>query len=76
MRKLLITFAAPSAAALASPNAASAAPPEKFHIAESGTEILLHCDGFDGNLDTTGILTAPPSSTRAASQSNSSFAVA
>jgi hypothetical protein len=54
MRKLLITFAVCSVAALASANAASATPPEKFHFSESGTEVLLHCDGFDGILDTTG----------------------
>jgi hypothetical protein len=55
MRKLLITFAICSVAAAASANAASATPPERFHFSESGTEVLLHCDGFDVNLDTTGV---------------------
>jgi hypothetical protein len=55
MRKLLITFGVCSVAAMASAAAASAAPPERFHFTESGTEVLLHCDGFDGNLDTTGV---------------------
>src|SRR5512132_3197767 len=55
MCKLLITFGVCSVAAMASAAAASAAPPERFHFTESGTEVLLHCDGFDGNLDTTGV---------------------
>jgi hypothetical protein len=54
MRKLLITFGVCSVAAMASATAASARPPERFHFTESGTEVLLHCDGFDGILDTTG----------------------
>jgi hypothetical protein len=53
MRKLLIMFGVCSVAAVA-PATASATPPERFHFTESGTEVLLHCDGFDGNLDTTG----------------------
>ena len=54
MRKLLITFGACSVAALVLVPAASARPPDRFHFTESGTEALVHCDGFDGNLDTTG----------------------
>jgi hypothetical protein len=54
MRKLLITFGVCALAAMASAAAASATPPERFHFSESGTEVLLHCDGFDANLDTTG----------------------
>jgi hypothetical protein len=54
MRKLIITFGVFSVAAMASATAASAKPPERFNFTESGTEVLLHCDGFDGNLDTTG----------------------
>jgi hypothetical protein len=53
MRKLLITFSACSFAAMALATAASARPPEWFHFTESGTEVLVHCDGFDGILDTT-----------------------
>jgi hypothetical protein len=55
MRKLLVMFGMCSVAAMASATAASARPPERFHFTESGTEVLLHCDGFDGNLDSTGI---------------------
>jgi hypothetical protein len=54
MRRLFVVFAATSLAALASATAASGTPPERFHFTESGTEVLVHCDGFDGNLDTTG----------------------
>ena len=54
MRKLLITFGACSVTALALATSASARPPERFHFTESGTEVLVHCDGFDGILDTTG----------------------
>ncbi len=55
MRKLLITFGVCAVSAMLSATAASATPPERFHFSESGTEVLLHCDGFDVNLDTTGI---------------------
>src|SRR5215218_3099685 len=55
MRKLLITFGVCAVSAMLSATAASATPPEKFDFSESGTEVLFHCDGFDGNLDTTGI---------------------
>jgi hypothetical protein len=54
MRKLLIMFGIFSAAAMASATAPSATPPERFHDSGSGTEVLVHCDGFDGILDTTG----------------------
>src|SRR5215208_578592 len=54
MRKLLITFGVCAASAMLSATAAAATPPERFHFSESGTEVLLHCDGFDGDLDTTG----------------------
>lgn len=54
MRRLLIIFGTCSVAALALATAASARPPERVHFTESGTEVLVHCDGFDGNLDTTG----------------------
>ena len=56
MRKLLITFGVSSVAALALATAASARPPERFHFTESGTEVLVHCDGYDGILDTTGVV--------------------
>jgi hypothetical protein len=55
MRKLLVTFAVCSVAAMASAVAASAPPPERFSFTESGTEVLLQCDGVDIILDTTGI---------------------
>ena len=55
MRKLLITFGLCSVAAMAWATAASATPPERFQFSESGTEVLLQCDGVDIILDTTGI---------------------
>jgi hypothetical protein len=55
MRKLLITFGVCAVSAMLSATAAWATPPERFHFSESGTEVLRHCDGFDVNLDTTGI---------------------
>jgi hypothetical protein len=57
MRKLLITFGLCSVAAMAWATAASATPPERFHFSESGTEVLLQCDGVDIILDTTGTFT-------------------
>jgi hypothetical protein len=57
MRKLLITFGLCSVAAMAWATAASATPPERFQFSESGTEVLLQCDGVDIILDTTGTFT-------------------
>jgi hypothetical protein len=57
MRKLLLTFGLCSVAAMASATAASATPPERFQFSESGTEVLLQCDGVDIILDTTGTFT-------------------
>lgn len=57
MRKLLLTVAVCSVAAMASANAASATPPERFSFTESGTEVLLQCDGVDIVLDSTGTFT-------------------
>ncbi|HLM08076.1 MAG TPA: hypothetical protein VK307_00095 [Thermoleophilaceae bacterium] len=39
---------------MATATAASARPPERFHDSQSGTEVLVHCDGFDGILDIEG----------------------
>jgi hypothetical protein len=53
MRKLLIVFAVASVAAMASANAASATPPERFHFSDSGSEPgFVQCDGFEIDLDT------------------------
>jgi hypothetical protein len=57
MRKLLLTFGLCSVAAMASATAAAATPPERFQFSESGTEVLLQCDGVDIILDTTGTFT-------------------
>jgi hypothetical protein len=57
MRKLLITFVVCSVAAMASATGALAKPPERFSFTESGTEVLLQCDGVDIVLDTTGTVT-------------------
>jgi len=57
MRKLLITFGLCCVAAMAWATAASATPPERFQFSESGTEVLLQCDGVDIILDTTGTFT-------------------
>jgi hypothetical protein len=54
MRKLLIMLGICSFAAMASATAASAKPTERFHDSGSGTEVLVHCDGFDGILDSSG----------------------
>jgi hypothetical protein len=57
MRKLLITFGVCAVSAVLSVTAASATPPERFQFSESGTEVLLQCDGVDIILDTTGTFT-------------------
>jgi hypothetical protein len=55
MRKLLMTFALGSVAAMAWANPASATPPERFHSSDSGSEPgFIQCDGFDIDLETTG----------------------
>src|SRR5215211_868330 len=57
MRKLLITFGVCAVSAVLSVTAASATPPERFQFSESGTEVLLQCDGVDIILDTAGTFT-------------------
>jgi hypothetical protein len=54
MRRLFTTFALCSVTVMAYATAASARPPERFHDSESGSEVLVHCDGFDGILNSTG----------------------
>jgi hypothetical protein len=55
MRKLLTIFALSSVAAMVSAGSALAAPPEKFHTEDSGSEPgFIHCDGYDIDLETTG----------------------
>jgi hypothetical protein len=55
MRRLLTIFTTTAVAAMAWTGSALAAPPERFHQDDSGSEPgFIHCDGYDIDLDTTG----------------------
>jgi hypothetical protein len=55
MRKLPTVLTAGCTAALVWAGTAVAAPPDRFHSDESGSEPgFVHCDGYDIDLDTTG----------------------
>ena len=55
MPRHLLTFVVSSIAVLMSVSGAQAAPPERFHESDSGSELgFATCDGFEIDLETTG----------------------